>query len=65
MPVKSKFNQITYRFKDGLIIKRNTRRKGRLAGMWVLRNEHGKLIDFNMYRYDLMEANGLKEEHYE
>lgn len=56
------FGQDKYATEDGWLMRREhgeTPNGNPIAGRWVLRNERGELVDFDKYRSDLAERNGL------
>jgi len=50
--------EIGYAAANGWTIKRAV--GGPHAGKWVLKNEHGAVVDVDAFRNDLFERNGLK-----
>lgn len=57
-------NNTVLEFEGGFTMKREygeTPNGNDMAGMWVLRNSKGKLVDFDQYRFDIIERRGLKK----
>ncbi len=57
------FGADKYATQDGWLMRREygeTPNGNLVAGRWVLRNERGEWVDFDQYRSDLAERNGLE-----
>lgn len=54
-----------YLLADGSTVNREygkTPNGNRLNGAWVYRNKYGDLVDFDMYRNDLLSRNHIEED---